>query len=190
MLLDEILPEYDFRTSHSTLVAAPPLQVYARLRTANLDHWGVMRLLMLLRSLPERLLAPSSWTRKRTRPSPAVTLGELTDRAFAVLGERPGEELVLGTVGRFWQIRPVRWQTDPESFRKFDTPESAQAAMSFRVVPEPAGMTKLITETRVRCTDDSSRRRFRKYWKVVAPFSGLIRREMLAAVRAAAERSF
>lgn len=189
LLLDEILPQYDFRASYSTLVAVPPSQVYAHLRTANLYHWGLMRLLMLFRHLPEMLLAPASWTRGRARSTGEVTLRDLTDRGFALLGERAGEELVLGTVGRFWQLRPVRWETDAESFRTFDTPGAAQAALSFGVFPEPDGRTRLTTETRVRCSDDFSRRRFRQYWRLVAPFSGLIRREMLAAIRAAAERS-
>lgn len=42
------------------------------------------------------------------------------------------------------------------------------------------------TETRVQCLDTASRRSFRRYWRVVGPFSGLIRWVMLRAVREAA----
>ena len=50
------------------------------------------------------------------------------------------------------------------------------------------GATRLTTETRVLCADAGSRRRFRVYWAVVRPGSGLIRRMMLRAVRREAER--
>jgi hypothetical protein len=40
----------------------------------------------------------------------------------------------------------------------------------------------LSTETRVACGDEGARRRFGRYWRVVAPFSGLIRGAMLREV--------
>ncbi|MCU1338883.1 MAG: hypothetical protein JWO19_4464 [Bryobacterales bacterium] len=49
------------------------------------------------------------------------------------------------------------------------------------------GATELRTETRVLCADVATRRRFGAYWTLIKPFSGLIRLEMLAAVRSAAE---
>jgi hypothetical protein len=33
------------------------------------------------------------------------------------------------------------------------------------------------------CLDESSRRRFRRYWLFIRPFSGLIRMEMLRVIR-------
>jgi hypothetical protein len=51
----------------------------------------------------------------------------------------------------------------------------------------PDGATTLSTETRILCTDDRNRRRFRRYWAVVRPFSGLIRIELLRIVRREAE---
>jgi len=64
---------------------------------------------------------------------------------------------------------------------------TAKAAWNFTVKPCADGTTELRTETRVLCADAATRRRFRTYWTLVAPFSGLIRREMLAAFRSAAE---
>jgi hypothetical protein len=48
----------------------------------------------------------------------------------------------------------------------------------------------LATETRVLCLDDSSRRKFKLYWTLIAPFSGLIRNEALRVVKRAAETKF
>jgi hypothetical protein len=51
MLLDDFMPECDVRTSHATRIDAPPERVYACLRTADLDHWGLTRALYALRAL-------------------------------------------------------------------------------------------------------------------------------------------
>ena len=112
----------------------------------------------------------------------------MLEEGFTLLGEQPGEELVLGTVGRFWhgggETRPI----SPARFREPTPPGTAKAAWSFAVDRRPGG-TELRTETRVLCADAAARRRFRAYWLLIRPFSGLIRREMLAAVRSAAESS-
>ncbi|HEX2092193.1 MAG TPA: hypothetical protein VHG28_07305, partial [Longimicrobiaceae bacterium] len=73
-----------------------------------------------------------------------------------------------------------------EEWRAWERPGYARAAWNFTVAPNADGTVHLATETRVRCTDAASRRRFLRYWRVVGPFSGWIRREMLQAVRKAA----
>jgi hypothetical protein len=45
----------------------------------------------------------------------------------------------------------------------------------------------LSTETRVHVADPASRKKFRRYWLVVRPFSGLIRILLLRAARTRAE---
>jgi hypothetical protein len=64
---------------------------------------------------------------------------------------------------------------------------TAKAAWNFEVGLRADGATELRTETRVLCADVATRRRFRADWMLIRPFSGLIRQEMLAAVRSAAE---
>jgi len=60
--------------------------------------------------------------------------------------------------------------------------------MDFRLTPLPGGRTHLETTTRSDGTDDVARRPFRSYWTVIAPFSGLLRRDILRAVARRAER--
>jgi hypothetical protein len=57
-----------------------------------------------------------------------------------------------------------------------------KAVIDFRV-----GCGSLSTETRVHVADPESRKRFRRYWFVVRPFSGLIRIQLLRAARRRAE---
>ncbi len=190
MLLDEFLPTFDVRASYAIRIVAPPDRVYTSLRTADFDHWGLMRVLFGVRALPGFLWEPqATWRRLYSeRRRQRVTLERVLERGFSLLGERPGEELVLGTVGRFWVARGELGPVSPQSFREPSPPGTAKAAWNFVVRRESQGRIKLTTETRVLCADAQTRRRFRAYWMLVGPFSGLIRCEMLAAVRAAAQR--
>jgi hypothetical protein len=114
MLLDDYLPEFDVRTSYAARIAASPARVYTSLWTANFDHWGVTRALYAVRTLPSFPARPrETWRRLRDELFPQrFTLDGMLSEGFALLGERPGEEFVLGTVGRFWACpwRTVRNQ--------------------------------------------------------------------------------
>jgi hypothetical protein len=46
----------------------------------------------------------------------------------------------------------------------------------------------ITTETRVAATDDGARRSFKRYWRLIAPGSALIRVVWLRAIRRRAER--
>jgi hypothetical protein len=189
VLLDDCLPEFDVRTSFAARVAASPERVYACLWTADFNHWGVTRVLYALRTLPAMTVAPrETWSRFREEVGRRhFTLQDMLADGFTVLGERPPEELVLGTVGRFWRARGELSATSPASFRDRAPSGTAKAAWNFAVSRCADGATELRTETRVLCADVATRRRFHAYWTLIAPFSGLIRRELLAAVRSAAE---
>ena len=129
-----------------------------------------------------------TWRRFRDQPFPKpFTLDAMLSEGFALLEERPGEELVLGTVGRFWRARGELCATSPDRFRAPAPAGRANAAWNFAVSIREDGATELRTETRVLCADAATRRRCLAYWTLVKPFSGLIRQEMLAAVRSAAE---
>ena len=104
---------------------------------------------------------------------------------FVRLAEVPSREIVFGVVGRFWKLignTPITTVGDPESFTSFEEPGYAKAAMSFLVRAEGRG-SRLITETRIQTTDAAAARSFSRYWRLVRPGSGLIRRSWLAAVR-------
>jgi hypothetical protein len=188
MLLDEFLPAFDVRASHAIRIGAPPDRIYASLRTADFDHWGLMRALFGLRTFPALLLEPRALRRRLLNERrQGVTLERVLERGFTVLGERPNEEIVLGTVGRFWRARGELRPTGPEQFREPSPVGTAKAAWNFSLAAGAKGDMRVTTETRVLCADPRTRRRFLLYWSLVGPFSGLIRREMLAAIRAEAE---
>ena len=108
---------------------------------------------------------------------------------FALLAEAPPRELLLGVEGAFWTRGGAIRATNATAFRAPLPPGTARAAWNFVVEKVADGTCVLSTETRVRCcADAASRRRFRLYWLLARPGSGLIRRLMLRSIRRAAER--
>ncbi len=190
MLLDHHLPELDFVERHVLKVAAPPGVVFAAIRRADLGGGLLTRTLFLLRALPGLLVAPRETVRRflARRGSRRVTLDALASAGFVFLGEDPGREVVVGTIGRFWRASGGMRPFAAAEFARFDEPGWAKAAWNFRVDPAQ-GCATLSTETRVLCTDPRSRRAFGRYWRIVQPFSGLIRLEMLRAIRRESERT-
>jgi hypothetical protein len=118
-------------------------------------------------------------------------LEQALDLGFGVLGDKPGDEVVVGMIGQPWKLAgggETRWFERPEEFVAFDEPGFVKAAMSFRFEPVGAG-TRLSTETRVLATDAISRRRFWRYWLAIRAGSGLTRRAWLRAAARRAERA-
>jgi hypothetical protein len=182
MLIDDFLPGYHATERHEILIEAPPERVYAAVREMDLSGSRLIRGLFLLRGLPALLTG-----RSREGSPLGVTLEGLLRSGFVLLGERPGEELLLGLVGRFWTVTGDLQRLDADGFRRFERHGFAKAAWNFHLAPAAEGKTRLSTETRVLCTDEESRRRFRRYWLLIRPFSGLIRRIMLREIRRSAE---
>jgi hypothetical protein len=98
-----------------------------------------------------------------------TVLAAMVPRA-TILEDVPGEGLVLTLSGQFWRLRG----RGPEA--------PATAVIDFRALPG-----SLATETRVHVPDPVSRRKFGHYWRIVRPFSGLIRLVVLRAAKRRAE---
>ncbi len=106
---------------------------------------------------------------------------------FKPLVEDPPRAFVLGIVGQFWKPSGRLLDFEVSRFAELVAPGHAKAIWSFDVTPLSSNEVVLRTTTRVSCGDDASRRSFRRYWRVVGPFSGLIRRRVLRLVTEAAE---
>lgn len=179
MILDSFLPDADVSEHHELVIPAPRRAVYRAIWEADLAAHPVIRALLALRSLPARLGNTSPGPRQR-RP---ITLSVILQHGFQLLAEEPEREVVLGVVGRFWRPLDTIVPFDPAAFTGPLAPGLAKAAWNFAVADEGTG-TLLSTQTRVACADAASLRRFKLYWTVVGPFSGLIRILMLRAIQA------
>jgi hypothetical protein len=184
MPLDEFMRDYDVNEVHSTRVAAPPENVVAAARSVTSREVPLLVALMALRRLPAAIMRRGAASPGRALDAPLFD--QLTRGGFVLLAETP-DELVAGIVGRFWALDGGVRRVEAADFAAFDAPGFAKGVMNFRVEATPGG-TLLTTETRVRCTDEHARMRFRRYWRVVMPGSAAIRRAWLRAIRKRAER--
>lgn len=194
MLLDELMPRFDVAERHGTRVRASPAETFAALREADLSGGALTRTLLALRAVPAALLAFARSPRaaaaelRTRRAHRAVRLADFERAGFHVVAERPPEELVIGLVGRFWTPRgDLGPRLTAESFLAGPPPGQALAGWNFTIEDRGDGGSELRTETRVWCAPDALLR-FRLYWLLVRPGSGLIRHAMLRAIRRRAEQ--
>jgi hypothetical protein len=171
--LDDFLPVYEFSERHRLAIAAPAERIDRAVRTVSLGDIPAARALWWLR----RLGRPYGGAER-----PFVD-GALENAVL--LEDVPGEGVVLGLTGQFWRVRGGDDNPRPrnrDEFLAYDRPDACKAVIDFRVGP-----TLLTTETRVHVPDAAARRKFRRYWLVIRPFSGLIRILFLRAARRRAE---
>lgn len=190
MLLDRYLPRYDVTEAHAVVVDADTSLTWQAVRQGDLSQSAVIRVLLELRSLPNRL--QRVLTRQPPGPArPPLALGDMERAGFLLLGESPGREIVFGTIARPWKAvtgdEPAP-QVEAGRFAAFDTPGYVKVAFNIRVEPYGSGRALITTETRTAATDPASLRRFARYWTLAGPFSALIRRLTLRIVKSAAER--
>jgi hypothetical protein len=85
------------------------------------------------------------------------------------------------------RFRAVDWS--PVEFRGFDRPGYGVGAWGFTALPYGDRATVLVTEVRMRCTDEEARRAFRRYFTVTGPFIKAMAGPVLTLVRKEAERT-
>ncbi|WP_207803125.1 hypothetical protein [Rhodopseudomonas palustris] len=95
---------------------------------------------------------------------------------------------LFGLVGQFW--RPnfgLARIADGAAFAAFQRGGFVKLALNFATAPESDGRIRLTTETRAFCPDRGAHLKLLPYWYAVRPFSGLIRRRILAGLRRRSE---
>jgi hypothetical protein len=180
--IDEFLPHPDFRAAYQIRIHAPRPLVYACLLHSDFSELWLTRLLMTLRS-GKRMPRP------RHR-APGGLRQRLQGTGFVMLDEVPEDELVIGVAGRFWRPDGGRcMDLTGADFLDFSRPGYAKVAWNFQLraaLPETE-TTILSTETRIECFGPAALWKFRIYWSLVGPFSGLIRKAILKQVKNKAE---
>jgi len=167
MLIDQILPKYDEREYHQIGIRGDRREVYQVVRSIDFSDSIIIRTLFRLRGLP-----PTS-----------TNLDGLLQVGFLLVDEIPPEEFVLGLVGKFWTYRAQILKLDSVQYGAFNQEGYAKLAWNFAIKESAPGVVRLSTETRIVCTDDHSRSRFKLYWTLIGRFSGLTRKEMLRVVK-------
>lgn len=175
MRLDEFLPDYDVSEHHEVVVNAPPERAFRAIRDLDLAKDPLIGALFFVRTIPHRLTG-------KLPPARRLTIEELLQGGFRLLEDDAPRELIVGAIGRFWQLDSGIRELETKDFIDFNEPGFAKAVMNFAVEPNGAESSVVSTETRVHCTDDGARRKFLLYWKIIGPFSALIRRRLLGMI--------
>ena len=153
-LIDDVLPQFDAHEVHSIVLRVPAEQAIELALATPVAADPLVRTLFRLRGLAGR-----------------GTIGEALTRLGLDELARADGEIVFGAAGAPWRrgggIHPFA------SVR----PGQVPIVTDFRADGE-----RLTTETRILAIDDATRRSFRRHWRVVGPFSALIRRRWLAAI--------
>jgi hypothetical protein len=180
-LIDIWMPRCDFNSFHGIDIEAPADVVYEEVLALDLSGRSLTGFLFAVRSLP------ALFTGSRDRKPLHLTLDGLEKAGFVLLEEDRGRELVLGLVGRPWVAAGDIRRVSPEEFSIVNDPILAKMVWNFRV--EGAGsLTRLTTETRVLTLSEGANRSFRRYWRLIAPFSGMVRIEALLSIKRNAEK--
>lgn len=172
-LAEDFLPVYDVSDAVAMVVAGDRATAWRALLDVDLLQVGreapVVGMLGAVRMLPEivwhmlhgeRPAKPPESMRLRDLPSIPMA-----DGGWILLGERPGEEIAFGLVGKFW--RPViEWARvdSADGFRAFNEPGFAKTVYDLAVRELAPGKTLISGLMRTATTDEHARRWFRRYW--------------------------
>lgn len=196
-LAEEFLPVFDVSDEVALVVDADSTATWQALMDADLIEVGRRRplvgLLGAVRVLPELVIHLLHGERPPAAP-PSARLRDLADLpatsgGWVLLGERPGEEIALGLVGKFW--RPVIEYADvaPERFRDWSEPGFAKTVYDLGLRQLAGGRTLLWGLMRTSTTDEHARAWFRRYWTFgVGSGAHVLVQGLLESVREEAEQ--
>ncbi len=175
-----LLPEPDLTEIDTVDLALPVDAAWPLVRHVDLASSALVRGLFQIRTVPDRLAG-------RDRRPLALRIDELRSSperpGFGVLCDITRQEVVVGAIGQVWKLQiPFVHVGGPESFAAFAEPGYVKVAWALRLVPLSAQVTRVVLELRVQATDPDSRRKFRRYFRLIGPFSRRLRRILLRSL--------
>ncbi|MDO5494551.1 MAG: hypothetical protein Q4G64_02410 [bacterium] len=168
--LSRLLPRARFSEHHHGIIDAPPESVWDAVMAVRWQDLRIGRVLMLARGL--------GFSGRLERPWIDLF------RPVAMVEEGRPEFVYFAMVGKPWS--PVPQSATPDSLEElqnFEEPGWLKYGMEWILTPLEGGRTLLETRTLCQPTDAAAHRKFRAYWTLIRPGSGLIRREIIGAVR-------
>jgi hypothetical protein len=177
----QLIPDPSFAEYHQRRLDIAPDEASRALHAVTFRDVRLLGPLMAVRTLPARLTGAATWAGGDRRLEEVFAVG------FDILDRGPDGYLFAGVEQPFkLQFGERRPMGSAEEFKAFGEPGFCRIVGDFRVTVRD-GATVVSTETVVDCTDAATRRAFARYWRLIRPFSGLIRHSMMAAVRRRAD---
>lgn len=173
-LQNQYLPDYHFNEVHRITIEASIENIFEKINAFDFSGSMLIGLLFKLRGLPVNT---------------TKGLDGVLKMGFSLLEVHRPQELILGLIGQFWKPSGAIQHVPPNDFREFNQPNFAKVTWNFKILSGTNNQFIVETETRIACMDAVVRRRFARYWFLIRPFSGIIRKQMLKQIKIQAEKS-
>lgn len=176
--LDDIMPQYQFFERHSKRVHARPEQLMQAVRQSTFGDLKSLATLLRIRAAALRLPDKSaSFQNMRVLDAFAMS-GYVSDNG--------AHEIVMAGGANALEKRPLKPRS-PQEFAADQQPGTVKIAFNFTAEDVGGGWSIVSTETRIFASDDSTRRGMARYWRLIVPGSGLLRRQWLNGIKTRAE---
>lgn len=178
--LDRLIPLPRLLELDHVDLAARPDRVWDLVRHGDLARSPLVRALFKLRTLPDCIAG------RKTEPG-RVVLDDLVSSpdqpGFQILTDDPPREVGVGAIGKVWHLDiPFVHVENAEAYAGFDQPDFVKVAWAVRVLPRGRQDCRVELEVRVDATDEEAWRAFRRYFRLIGPFSRFIRRSTLSGL--------
>ncbi|MDT8068709.1 MAG: hypothetical protein ROO76_11155 [Terriglobia bacterium] len=173
-LLDDVMPEYQFYERHSLRIHAKPEQVMQAVRESRFRDMKSVATLMKIRAAALRIHSTADSLQDRQ------ILEAFSASGYALGGN--GHEIVMCGGVNVPAKRPLQPRTLQEC-ADYRESGALKVAFDFRAEDAGGGWSTVSTETRVVALDDSTRRGMGRYWRLIVPGSGLLRRQWLDSIK-------
>jgi hypothetical protein len=168
--LDLLVPHYHFSEHHQLSMTGDLDDIFMAVEAADLSDSLVSRVLITLWRLIANVVL-----KKPPKKNTSV-------KDFALLCRSPPNFIARGLIGGK-NAPEDKDYIDSDSFLAFKGPGSIKLVWAFWLESTGENIVCVHTETRVFCTDKKTKLKFTIYWYLIRPWSGLIRRRMLVAIK-------
>ncbi len=186
MLIDEILPTYHYRGKKTIAIHAEPDRIFQALKIVRLADIPITGFFIELRYLPARIMGKNIPLPSKTKPILEDTLDY-----WLLLGEKPCQELVVGTIAQLHRVFSEQEQADVHNlaeFQAFSAPDYQKYVLSFLAEKQAASNGwKVSIDHRIYATSEQARRKFSFYWLWIKPSSYFLLTRLLNAIKRIAE---
>jgi hypothetical protein len=174
-IIQKYLPHPRHTEINRIFVKAKPAAAYEAARHFDASEISWIRLLFDIRTIPEKLSGKYNPDEDRRI---GVDQIEKSGTGFKILYEKPGKEVLVGSVGQFWHLKIPFAEVKPEEFLHFNEPGWGKLAWAIVVEPYLDGST-ISLELRTTATDEHSWKKLNNYYRLIGLGSRPIRSSLM-----------
>ena len=176
--LDDAMPEYQFNERHSERIHAKPEQVMQAIRESTFGDMKSLSTLLKIRGAAWRVHDPGGLSQEKR------ILDAFSASGYVVGGSEHEIMMCGGANVRAQHVLEIRTLQEFVDYREQG---AVKMGFDFNVEDAGGGWSTVTAETRVLATDDLTRRGMGRYWRLIVPGSGLLRRQWLEGIKQRAE---